>query len=72
MSASSIAAVKRVVDTSLGSMTEALVMESEELTRLLISEGHRSPMMRFLKAGGQTREAERDTFAGLMKEMLGS
>ena len=70
MPGESIAAVKAVVDTSLGGMADALVAESTMMTRLLAAGGHRSRVERFLAAGGQTRDAERDGFEGLVQAMI--
>jgi enoyl-CoA hydratase/carnithine racemase len=70
MPAESIAAVKAVVDTSLGGIDDALVAESTMLARLYAEGGHRSRMKRFLAAGGQARDAERDGFEGLVQAMI--
>ena len=70
MPAESIAAVKEIVDTSLGGMDDALVAESTLFTRLTSAGGYRSRMERFLAAGGQTRDAERDGFEGLVQAMI--
>ena len=70
MPAESIAAVKEIVDTSLGGMDDALVAESTVFTRLNAEGGPRSRMERFLDAGGQTRDAERDGFEGLVQAMI--
>ena len=70
MLAESIAAVKVVVDTSLGGMADALVAESTMLTRLTAEGGYRSRTERFLAAGGQARDAERDGFEGLVHAMI--
>jgi enoyl-CoA hydratase/carnithine racemase len=58
MPAASVAAVKRVLNVAMVGLEAALVIESDELARLLASGGHRDPMRRFLDAGGQTREGE--------------
>ena len=50
----SIAAVKRVVDTSLGSITPALTAETDALGQLIAGGGHRVPMERFLAAVART------------------
>jgi len=71
MPAPSIAAVKRVVDASLADPEGALGTESAELYGLLATGSHRAPMGRFLAAGGQTREGERDGFERLVVAMLG-
>lgn len=70
MLAESIAAVKEIVDTSLGEIDDALVAESTMLTRLAAEGGYRSRMERFLAAGGQTPDAERDGFEGLVQAMI--
>jgi enoyl-CoA hydratase/carnithine racemase len=58
MPAASIAAVKAVVDTSLGDITPALTAETDALGRLTAAGAQREPMGRFLAAGGQTRAVE--------------
>jgi enoyl-CoA hydratase/carnithine racemase len=59
MPPASVAAVKQVVDSSLGgTLNEGLVAESAALARLLAIGAHRDPMTRFLAAGGQTRDGE--------------
>jgi hypothetical protein len=40
------------------------------LTRLAAEGGYRSRTERFLAAGGQTRDAERDGFEGLVQAMI--
>jgi len=70
MPGESIAAVKAVVDTSLGGIGDALVAESTMLTRLLAAGGYRRRIERFLAAGGQARDAERDGFEGLVQAMI--
>jgi len=70
MPGESIAAVKAVVDTSLGGMADALVAESTMMTRLLAAGGYRRRIERFLAAGGQERDAERDGFEGLVQAMI--
>jgi enoyl-CoA hydratase/carnithine racemase len=70
MPGESIAAIKAVVDTSVGGRQHALVAESAALSRLIAAGGHRPPMGRFLAAGGQTRGAERDGFDRLVLAML--
>jgi len=70
MPGESIAAVKAVVDTSLGGMADALVAESTMMTRLLAAGGYRSRVERFLAAGGQERDTERDGFEGLVQAMI--
>jgi enoyl-CoA hydratase/carnithine racemase len=58
MPAASIAAVKRVVDTSLGDLVDAMTAETDALGRLTAVGAQREPMRRFLAAGGQTRAGE--------------
>src|SRR2546426_1558617 len=70
MPGESIAAVKAVVDTSLGGIGDALVAESTMLTRVLAAGGYRRRIERFLAAGGQERDAERDGFEGLVQAMI--
>jgi len=70
MPAASVAAVKRVLDVSLAGMESALVVESDELGRLLASGGHQGPMRRFLDAGGQTREGETTGMAAVFAATL--
>jgi enoyl-CoA hydratase/carnithine racemase len=73
MPAASVAAVKRVMDASLdGTLPDALATESAALSALEASGGHRGPMTRFLAAGGQTRDGERDRdrFGRIVDEML--
>jgi enoyl-CoA hydratase/carnithine racemase len=70
MPVASIAAVKRVVDASLAGMDDALLVESDELARLMASGAHQVPMRRFLDAGGQTRDGERRRMASIVDAML--
>lgn len=70
MPPASVAAVKQVVDASLAPITPALVAESDALVRLMAAGTHREPMARFLAAGGQTREAERERMAAIVDAML--
>jgi len=70
MTPASISAVKGVVDVALGANHEALVAESAALTALMAAGNHVEPMRRFLAAGGQTRDAERDAFADVIDEAL--
>jgi len=70
MTPASIAAVKRVVDLTLGDGNDALVAESDALAALMSAGNHIEPMRRFLAAGGQTREVERDDFSGAMNRTL--
>lgn len=59
MPAAGVAAVKRVVRTSLaGGVAAGLVAESDALAALMASGAHVEPMRRYLAAGGQTRESE--------------
>jgi enoyl-CoA hydratase/carnithine racemase len=71
MTRASIASVKYVVDVALGSNTDALVAESDALTSLMAAGNHVEPMRRFLAAGGQTREGERDRFTDVIDRTLG-
>jgi enoyl-CoA hydratase/carnithine racemase len=71
MTRASIASVKYVVDVALGSNTDALVAESDALTSLMAAGNHVEPMRRFLAAGGQTREGERDGFTDVIDRTLG-
>ena len=64
------AAVKRVVNASLRDPDSALTAETAELYGLLASGRHRPPMERFLAAGGQTRQGERDGIEHLVLAML--
>jgi enoyl-CoA hydratase/carnithine racemase len=66
----SVAAVKRVVDVSLGSIVTALTAETDEFGRLIAAGGHQEPMRRFLAAGGQTREGETARMAAIVDAML--
>jgi enoyl-CoA hydratase/carnithine racemase len=70
MPAASIAAVKRVVGISLGSLDAALVAESDALGALTASGAHHEPMRRFLDAGGQTREGETRRMDQIVASML--
>ena len=70
MTRASIASVKYVVDVALGSNTDALVAESDALTSLMAAGNHVEPMRRFLAAGGQTREGERDGFTDVIDRTL--
>jgi enoyl-CoA hydratase/carnithine racemase len=69
MPSRSIAAVKRVVDISLGSIDDALVAETDAFGQLIAGGGHLPPMQRFLAAGGQTREAEVRRMPALLHAM---
>jgi enoyl-CoA hydratase/carnithine racemase len=71
MPPASVAAVKEVVDASLGgTLEEALVAESAALTRLMAGDTHREPMRRFLAAGGQTREGETRRWPAIVEGLL--
>lgn len=70
MPAASIAAVKRVVDSSLSSPEVALVAESDALGELLASGAQRAPMEAFLAAGGQTRDGELHRMNDIVESML--
>jgi len=71
MSRESIAAVKRIVDISLGDTEHALVAESAALARLMASGSHIEPLHRFLAAGGQQREVERAGMKSVIDAVLG-
>jgi enoyl-CoA hydratase/carnithine racemase len=70
MPPASIAAVKRVVDVSLGGLRDALVAETDAFARLVAAGAHRAPMRRFLAAGGQTRAGETVQMAEIVDAML--
>jgi hypothetical protein len=71
MPPASVAAVKEVVDVSLGgTVEEALVAESAALARLMAGDTHREPMRRFLAAGGQTREGETRRWPAIVERLL--
>jgi len=70
MTPAAVAAVKQVVDVALGSNHDALVAESAALMSLMAARNHVEPMRRFLAAGGQTRDAERDDFAAIIDRTL--
>ena len=65
MPPAAVAEVKRVVDASLagGDLRAALTEETDAYARLTADGAHRPFMQRFLDAGGQTREVERDPAA---------
>jgi enoyl-CoA hydratase/carnithine racemase len=69
MPAESIAAVKRVVDTSLSSFDAGLVAETDAFGALTAAGLHQARMERFLAAGGQTREGETSDFDALLDAM---
>jgi enoyl-CoA hydratase/carnithine racemase len=70
MPRASIAAVKRVVDASLGAIDDALVAESNELLRLTGAGAHTARMTRFMEVGGQTREGETQRMEQIVEAML--
>jgi enoyl-CoA hydratase/carnithine racemase len=71
MPAAGIAAVKRVIDESLrGGIDAGLVAESNALGELMAAGAHRTPMRRFLDAGGQTRKGETMRMAAIVDAML--
>jgi enoyl-CoA hydratase/carnithine racemase len=72
MPPASVAAVKRVVDVSIGTrdLTLALTAETDAFGRLIASGGHQGPMRRFLDAGGQTRQGEVARMAEIVEAML--
>jgi enoyl-CoA hydratase/carnithine racemase len=70
MPRASIAAVKRVVDASLGALDDALVLESNELLRLTGAGAHVARMQRFMELGGQTREGETTRMDEIVQAML--
>jgi enoyl-CoA hydratase/carnithine racemase len=72
MPPASVAAVKRVVDVSIGTrdLTLALTAETDAFGRLIAAGGHQEPMRRFLDAGGQTRHGEVTRMAEIVDAML--
>lgn len=71
MPAAGIAAVKRVVDTSLAAGVAAgLVAETDALGALMAGGAHVEPMRRYLAAGGQTRAAETVDTSPLIDAMV--
>ena len=66
MPAGSIAAVKRVVDVSLGGLGPALVAENDALAQRMAAGEQRKAIARFLAAGGQTRDGERERMAEIV------
>lgn len=71
MPPASVAAVKRVVATSLAEgLTAGLVAETNALGTLMAAGAHVEPMRRYLAAGGQTRAAEIVDTAPLIEAML--
>jgi enoyl-CoA hydratase/carnithine racemase len=69
MPPASVAAVKRVVDATLDSFTDALVAETDAFGALTAGGLHIVRMERFLEAGGQTRDAETADFGALLDAM---
>jgi len=67
MPSASIAAVKRVVDTTASSFEHALVEETDAFGVLTAAGGHVAPMQRFLQSGGQTREGETTRWDEIMR-----
>ena len=63
----SIAAVKRVVDTTLRSFDDALIEETDAFGALTAAGKHVGPMERFLVAGGQSREGETTRWDDIMR-----
>jgi enoyl-CoA hydratase/carnithine racemase len=71
MPPASIAAVKRVVDSSLRAFDAGLVDETDAFGALTGAGEHVAPMQRFLAAGGQTRAGEVERWAAVMRETRG-
>jgi enoyl-CoA hydratase/carnithine racemase len=71
MPPASIAAVKRVVDSSLRAFDAGLVDETDAFGALTGAGEHVAPMQRFLAAGGQTRAGEVERWAEVMRETRG-
>lgn len=67
MPAESVAAVKRVVDAP---PETALVVESNEVARLLAGGGHQDRMARFVEAGGQVRKEETTRMQSIIDDVL--
>ncbi len=67
MPTEAVAAIKRVVDAP---PDQALVVESNAVAQLLATGGHRGRMLRFLAAGGQTREAETTHMAEVLDAVI--
>jgi enoyl-CoA hydratase/carnithine racemase len=63
----SIAAVKRVVGTTLRSFDDALVEETDAFGALTAAGKHVGPMERFLATGGQSREGETTRWDDIMR-----
>ena len=67
-----ISDVKAIVDTSLGGIPDGLLAKSTAMLMSRVHEGvHRSRLERFIAAGGQTRDVERDGFEGLVQATIG-
>lgn len=68
----SIAQAKRAVDAALGPVEPGLLTETQGMTACSATGQHVSLMQRFLGAGGQTREVERDPekMAAVVDQML--
>ncbi len=71
MPPASVVAVKRVVDASLESFTNALVDETDAFGALTAAGSHTDRMRRFLDAGGQTREGETTRWDEIERAMTG-
>ena len=69
----SIAQAKQAVDAALGPVEPGLLTETQGMMACSATSQHVPLMQRFLDAGGQTREAERDTetMAAVIDQMLG-
>ena len=67
--ANAVEATKRVMDAR---PEEALVLESDEVAKLLATGQHRARMNRFLAAGGQTREGEKTRMQSILEAVLES
>jgi enoyl-CoA hydratase/carnithine racemase len=70
MPSASVAAVKRVVDLSLGDLRPVLTAETNAFGELTSAGTHVEPMRRFLDAGGQTRDAETTSMERLIDAMI--
>ena len=64
--ADAIASAKRAVDAALPAVGPGLVVESDELGRLVSLGHHRERMQRFLDLGGQTRDGETHRMAEII------
>jgi enoyl-CoA hydratase/carnithine racemase len=69
MPGASIAAVKRVVDATLTPFDTPLTAESAELAALMSAGAQQVPMAAFLRAGGQTRDGERNGIEPLIQAL---